>query len=255
MCLLCFWWLPLQRCFLWVGSLYAIWNYRLASTISGRVQNWEAVSTTLGTSRTSLSVRFTPSVSYFAGRLMDIYRSLRIQARRYRHAHRWCTKPSSAAYAGEYRERFFFGSFASNAERIMIIAQCNAVACTRGCTKRLSFLPLWVLSLSRKQHDISYHCWDSGHGGQTKDLDGDEDDGYDEGPYLTIQDWPTTDVLNYCFPVIYPVDFEANGHIVDDLMHEIMVRSLPPGCRMTAIFDASVRRARVVELKANISTI
>jgi metacaspase-1 len=24
-------------------------------------------------------------------------------------------------------------------------------------------------------------CLDSGHGGQTKDLDGDEDDGYDEG--------------------------------------------------------------------------
>ena len=38
---------------------------------------------------------------------------------------------------------------------------------------------------------------DSGHGGQTKDLDGDEEDGYDE--------------------VIYPVDFQTNGHIVDDV--------------------------------------
>lgn len=38
---------------------------------------------------------------------------------------------------------------------------------------------------------------DSGHGGQTKDLDGDEADGYDE--------------------VIYPVDFEYAGHIVDDV--------------------------------------
>ena len=36
----------------------------------------------------------------------------------------------------------------------------------------------------------------SGHGGQTKDLDGDEDDGYDE--------------------VIYPLDFKQAGHIVDD---------------------------------------
>ena len=36
----------------------------------------------------------------------------------------------------------------------------------------------------------------SGHGGQTPDLDGDEDDGYDE--------------------VIYPVDFKQAGHIVDD---------------------------------------
>jgi hypothetical protein len=41
-----------------------------------------------------------------------------------------------------------------------------------------------------------------GHGGQTKDLDGDEEDGYDE--------------------VIYPVDFRTAGHIVDDEMHRIM---------------------------------
>jgi hypothetical protein len=57
-----------------------------------------------------------------------------------------------------------------------------------------------------------------GHGGQTKDLDGDEDDGYDE--------------------VIYPVDFRQVGHIVDDEMHDIMVRTLQPGVRLTAIFDS-----------------
>ncbi|KAG8864939.1 Ca(2+)-dependent cysteine protease [Tulasnella sp. 330] len=61
---------------------------------------------------------------------------------------------------------------------------------------------------------------DSGHGGLTKDLDGDEDDGYDE--------------------VIYPVDFESKdgGQIVDDEMHDIMVKPLPAGCRLTAIFDS-----------------
>lgn len=57
-----------------------------------------------------------------------------------------------------------------------------------------------------------------GHGGQTKDLDGDEEDGYDE--------------------VIYPVDFRAAGHIVDDEMHRIMVQTLQPGVRLTAIFDS-----------------
>ena len=81
-----------------------------------------------------------------------------------------------------------------------------------------------------------------GHGGQTKDLDGDEDDGYDE--------------------VIYPVDFRSAGHIVDDEMHRIMyalphlqhpslssilrwfsnnherVSRLQPGVRLTAIFDS-----------------
>lgn len=58
----------------------------------------------------------------------------------------------------------------------------------------------------------------TGHGGQTKDLDGDEDDGYDE--------------------VIYPVDFRQTGHITDDEMHRIMVQPLQAGVRLTAIFDS-----------------
>jgi hypothetical protein len=54
---------------------------------------------------------------------------------------------------------------------------------------------------------------DSGHGGQTKDLDGDEDDGYDEGEQLpSIFVSPSNSDL-----VIYPLDFETNGHIVDDV--------------------------------------
>lgn len=57
-----------------------------------------------------------------------------------------------------------------------------------------------------------------GHGGQTKDLDGDEEDGYDE--------------------VIYPSDFTRNGHIVDDQIHAICVASLQPGVRLTCIFDS-----------------
>lgn len=64
---------------------------------------------------------------------------------------------------------------------------------------------------------IRYFFHYSGHGGQTDDDGGDEDDGYDE--------------------TIYPVDFEQAGVIVDDTMHEIMVGSLPPGCRLTAIMD------------------
>jgi hypothetical protein len=67
--------------------------------------------------------------------------------------------------------------------------------------------------------NLSWSCWrDAGHGGQTKDLDGDEEDGYDE--------------------VIYPVDFRQVGHIVDDEMHRIMVTPLQPGVRLTAIFDS-----------------
>lgn len=66
--------------------------------------------------------------------------------------------------------------------------------------------------------EIEANTCSIGHGGQTKDLDGDEEDGYDE--------------------VIYPVDYKTAGHIVDDYMHHVMVRSLKPGVRLTAIFDS-----------------
>lgn len=69
----------------------------------------------------------------------------------------------------------------------------------------------WLVRDAKPNDSLFFHCMfftyiyiigsqflvDSGHGGQTKDLDGDEDDGYDE--------------------VIYPVDFKTNGHIVDDV--------------------------------------
>jgi len=74
----------------------------------------------------------------------------------------------------------------------------------------------WLVKDARPNDSLFFHY--SGHGGQTKDLDGDEDDGYDE--------------------VIYPVDFRQVGHIVDDEMHDIMVRPLQPGVRLTAIFDS-----------------
>lgn len=55
-----------------------------------------------------------------------------------------------------------------------------------------------------------------------RDLDGDEEDGYDE--------------------TIYPVDHAKypgeSGQIIDDLMHDIMVKPLCEGCRLTCIFDS-----------------
>ncbi|KAK4228194.1 caspase domain-containing protein [Podospora fimiseda] len=74
----------------------------------------------------------------------------------------------------------------------------------------------WLVKDARSNDSLFFHY--SGHGGQTKDLDGDEEDGYDE--------------------VIYPVDFRQVGHITDDEMHRIMVRPLQPGVRLTAIFDS-----------------
>ncbi|TPX12784.1 uncharacterized protein E0L32_000961 [Thyridium curvatum] len=74
----------------------------------------------------------------------------------------------------------------------------------------------WLVKDARPNDSLFFHY--SGHGGQTKDLDGDEPDGYDE--------------------VIYPVDFRQVGHITDDEMHRIMVQPLQAGVRLTAIFDS-----------------
>lgn len=74
----------------------------------------------------------------------------------------------------------------------------------------------WLVAGAQPNDSLVFHY--SGHGGLTKDLDGDEDDGYDE--------------------VIYPLDFKQNGFIVDDTMHDLMVKPLPPGCRLTALFDS-----------------
>lgn len=73
----------------------------------------------------------------------------------------------------------------------------------------------WLVKDAQTNDTLFFHY--SGHGGRTPDLDGDEDSGYDD--------------------VIYPVDFQTNGHIVDDLIHETMVRPLQPGVRLTALFD------------------
>ncbi|KAK9466438.1 caspase domain-containing protein [Lipomyces arxii] len=74
----------------------------------------------------------------------------------------------------------------------------------------------WLVKDARPNDSLFFHY--SGHGGQTRDLDGDEEDGYDE--------------------VIYPVDYQVAGHLVDDDMHAIMVTPLMPGVRLTAIFDS-----------------
>lgn len=74
----------------------------------------------------------------------------------------------------------------------------------------------WLVRDAQPNDSLFLHF--SGHGGQTKDLDGDEDDGYDE--------------------VIYPVDFKTEGHIVDDEINQRVVQPLQAGVRLTAIFDS-----------------
>ncbi|KAG6826216.1 hypothetical protein H0H92_000683 [Tricholoma furcatifolium] len=59
----------------------------------------------------------------------------------------------------------------------------------------------WLVRGAKPHDSLFFHY--SGHGGQTKDLNGDEIDGFDE--------------------VIFPVDFQTTSHIIDDDMHEIMI--------------------------------
>lgn len=82
----------------------------------------------------------------------------------------------------------------------------------------------WLVAGAKPNDSLFFHY--SGHGGQTKDTDGDEDDGNDE--------------------VIYPLDFKQAGHLVDDDLHTLLVKPLPAGCRLTAIFD-SCHSARYVQ--------
>lgn len=74
----------------------------------------------------------------------------------------------------------------------------------------------WLVKDAHPHDALFFHY--SGHGGQVPDKDGDEVDGLDE--------------------VIYPVDYKKAGIILDDVMHRIMVKPLPEGCRLTAIFDS-----------------
>lgn len=74
----------------------------------------------------------------------------------------------------------------------------------------------WLVNDVKQNDSLVFHF--SGHGGQTEDIDGDEESGFDD--------------------VIYPVDFETTGHITDDEMHNFMVKPLPAGCRLTALYDS-----------------
>ncbi|KAJ2779223.1 Ca(2+)-dependent cysteine protease [Coemansia javaensis] len=73
----------------------------------------------------------------------------------------------------------------------------------------------WLVSDARMNDSFFFHY--SGHGVSKYSEKSEEIDGMDE--------------------FICPVDFEKNGMIIDDVMNSIMVRPLPAGARLTAIYD------------------
>lgn len=74
----------------------------------------------------------------------------------------------------------------------------------------------WLVADANPGDSLFLHF--SGHGGQVRDTNGDEDDGFDE--------------------TILPEDYASKGQIVDDDMHDILVKPLKPGVRLTVIFDS-----------------
>lgn len=75
----------------------------------------------------------------------------------------------------------------------------------------------WLVWQAQPGDSLFFHY--SGHGGQKRDLNGDEVDNMDE--------------------TILPIDHDrgGGGEILDDEIHAIMVKTLPRGVRLTAVFD------------------
>lgn len=67
----------------------------------------------------------------------------------------------------------------------------------------------WLLKDARPDDSLFLHY--SGHGGQTPDKDGDEEDGMDE--------------------CICPVDYKSAGTIIDDDLKALFSKKLPRGVR------------------------
>jgi len=73
----------------------------------------------------------------------------------------------------------------------------------------------WLVEGAKAGDSLFFHY--SGHGSQVKDLNGDEEDGMDE--------------------TILPVDYNTAGQIIDDTLHDMMIKPLPTGCKLTSIMD------------------
>ncbi|KAI3445739.1 hypothetical protein Pfo_002404 [Paulownia fortunei] len=74
----------------------------------------------------------------------------------------------------------------------------------------------WLVQGCQSGDSLVFHY--SGHGSQQPDFNGDEVDGYDE--------------------MLWPVDHQSEGKILDDEINATIVRPLPRGAKLHAIIDA-----------------
>ncbi|KAM5543979.1 hypothetical protein V8D89_002596 [Ganoderma adspersum] len=74
----------------------------------------------------------------------------------------------------------------------------------------------WLVKGAQPGDQLFFHY--SGHVGEIRGTSRDEPGGYD---------------------VIFPMDHQVNGYVVDDLINTMLVKKLPRGCRLTTLFDVS----------------
>ncbi|KAJ7274747.1 peptidase C14, caspase domain-containing protein [Mycena rebaudengoi] len=133
-----------------------------------------------------------------------------INYRGQRHALRRCIDDAKHVFSFLVRRAGF------KAEEIVVLMDDSPHPRVQPTRKNIIDAIRWLAHDARPDDVLFFHY--SGRSGQTRDLDGDEINGYDD--------------------VIYPLDYLKTGHIVDHEMHNIMVKPLPSGCRLTAVFDS-----------------
>jgi len=114
--------------------------------------------------------------------------------------------------------RFLIKSWGFKSENIVVLTDDTRDARRLPTKANILSAMKWLVKDAKAHDSLFFHY--SGHGGQIKDMDGDEVDGFDE--------------------VIFPLDYEQKkvGIISDDILNDFLVRTIPDGCRLTALFDS-----------------
>jgi len=121
--------------------------------------------------------------------------------------------------------QFLMENYRYSHSNIIVLTDDNTIPRNQPTRKNMLNAMRWLVEDASPDDALFIHY--SGHGGRTRDLDGDEVDGWDE--------------------VIFPVDYKTTGIITDDELHKALVEPLPPGCRLTGVFD-SCHSASILDL-------
>ncbi|KAJ3216455.1 Ca(2+)-dependent cysteine protease [Clydaea vesicula] len=104
-----------------------------------------------------------------------------------------------------------------NEKDLMTLTDNHSTAHLKPTKKNILMGIDWLKKDAKIGDQLIFHF--SGHGGQIKCTEDEyEEDGFDE--------------------VIFPLDYEAAGCIVDNDLYKVLVKDLPTGVHLTAIFDS-----------------